>query len=121
MITGVLTDTPPRRRSLDLLRRNAADPAMLDEATRLGYRLALISCVPEGWEELPPNQAVLLRYGPEGWHPLAMWPYPQHGRDQRWKAILSSGAALRPIVTPRSLPVGASTVEIVADCVNLKG
>jgi hypothetical protein len=91
MIAGVLADTPPRRRSIDLLRRNTADPAMLDEATRLGYRLALISCVPEGWEELPPNQAVLLRYGPEGWHPLAMWPYPAHGPDQRWKAILSRG------------------------------
>ena len=91
MIAGVLADTPPRRRSIDLLRRNSADPAMLDEATRLGYRLALISCVPEGWEELPPNQAVLLRYGPGGWHPLAMWPYPKHGPDQRWKAILSRG------------------------------
>ena len=91
MIAGVLADTPPRRRGIDLLRRNSADPAMLDEATRLGYRLALISCVPEGWEELPPNQAVLLRYGPGGWHPLAMWPYPKHGPDQRWKAILSRG------------------------------
>ncbi len=91
MIAGVLTDTPPRRRSIELLRRNSADPATLDEATRLGYRLAVISCVPEGWEELPPNQAVLLRYGPEGWHPLATWSYPAHGPDQRWKAILSSG------------------------------
>jgi hypothetical protein len=91
MIVGVLTDTPPRRRSIDLLRRNSADPAILDEATRLGYRLALISCVPEGWEELPPNQAVLLRYGSEGWHPLAIWPYSAHGPDKRWKAILSWG------------------------------
>ena len=65
MLAGVLTDTPPRRRRLDLLRRNTADPAVLDEAARLGYPLALISCVPDGWEELPPSQAVLLRYGPE--------------------------------------------------------
>jgi hypothetical protein len=91
MIAGVLADTPPRRRSIDLLLRNSADPATLDEVTQLGYHLALISCVPEGWEELPPNQAVLLRYGPGGWHPLAMWPYPEHGPDQRWKAILSRG------------------------------
>ena len=31
------------------------------------------------------------------------------------------GAALRPIVTSRSLAVGTSTVEIAADGVNLKG
>jgi hypothetical protein len=91
MIAGVLADTTPRRKGLDLLRRSIADPATLGEAARLGYRLALISCVPEGWEEFPPNQAVLLRYGPEGWHPLAMWPYPAHSPDQRWKAILSWG------------------------------
>jgi hypothetical protein len=91
MIAGVLTDTPPRRRGLDLLRRNAADPAVLDEVARLGYRLALISCVPEGWENLPPSQAVLLRHGPEGWHPLAAWPYPPHAADRRWKEILKWG------------------------------
>jgi hypothetical protein len=91
MIAGVLTDTPPRRRSIDLLRRNSADPGMLDELAGLGYRLALVSCVPEGWEDLPASQAVLLRQGPEGWHPLATWPYPAHRRDRRWKEILSWG------------------------------
>jgi hypothetical protein len=91
MIAGVLTDTPPRRRGLDLLRRNTADSVTLDEAARLGYRLALISCVPEGWEELSPSQAILLRYGPDGWRPLAEWPYPPHAAERRWKAILSRG------------------------------
>jgi hypothetical protein len=91
MLAGVLTDTPPRRRRLDLLRRNTADPAMLDEAARLGYPLAFISCVPEGWEELPPSQAVLLRHGPYGWRPLAEWPYPPHPTERRWKAILARG------------------------------
>jgi hypothetical protein len=91
MIAGVLTDTPPRRRGLDLLRRNTADSVTLDEAARLGYRLALISCVPQGWEELSPSQAVLLRYGPDGWRPLAEWPYPPHAAERRWKAILSWG------------------------------
>jgi hypothetical protein len=95
MIAGVLTDTPPRRRGLDLLPRNTADPATLDEAARLGYRLALISCVPEGWEELPPSQAVLLRHGPDGWRPLAEWPYPPHAAERQWKAILSSGPLCR--------------------------
>ena len=91
MIAGVLTDTPPRRRGLDLLRRNAADPAVLDEVARLGYPLALISCVPEGWEDLPPAQAVLLRHGPGGWHRLAAWPFPAHAADRQWKGILKWG------------------------------
>jgi hypothetical protein len=95
MIAGVLAETPPRRRRLDLLRRNSADPATLDEAARLGYRLALISCVREGWEDLPPSQAVLLRHGPDGWHPLAAWPYPAHATERRWQQILSWGPLCR--------------------------
>jgi hypothetical protein len=89
MIAGVLADTPPRRRQLDLLRRNTADPATLDEAARLGYRLALISCVPKGWEDLPPEQAVLLRHEGDGWRLLAAWPYPPHVAERRWQQILA--------------------------------
>ncbi len=95
MIAGVLADTPPRRRGLDLLRRNTADQATLDEAARLGYRLALISCVPEGWEDLPPDQAVLLRHDRDGWRPLASWPYPAHVAERRWQEILSWGPLCR--------------------------
>ena len=95
MIAGVLADTPPRRRGLHLLRRDTADQVTLEEAARLGYRLALISCVPEGWEDLPPSQAVLLRHGPDGWHPLAAWPYPAHAADRRWQEILSWGPLCR--------------------------
>ena len=95
MIAGVLADTPPRRRGLHLLRRDTADQVTLEEAARLGYRLALISCVPEGWEDLPPSQAVLLRRGPDGWHPLAAWPYPAHAADRRWQEILSWGPLCR--------------------------
>ena len=95
MISGVLTETAPRRRGLDLLRRSTADAATLDEAARLGYRLALVSCVPEGWEDLPPNQAVLLRRDANGWHPLAAWPYPPRAAEQRWQQILSWGPLCR--------------------------
>jgi len=95
MIAGVLAETPPRRRGLELLRRNTADPATLDEAARLGYRLALISCVPERREDLPSSQAVLLRDGPDGWQPLAAWPYPAHAADRRWQEILSWGPLCR--------------------------
>jgi hypothetical protein len=95
MIEGVLTETAPRRSGLDLLRRSTADTATLDEAARLGYRLALISCVPEGWEDLPPHQAVLLRRDAGGWHPLAAWPYPNQAFERRWQQILSWGPLCR--------------------------
>jgi len=89
MIAGVLADTPPRRHILDLLRRNTADAATLDEAARLGYSLALISCAPDGLRDLPANQAVLLRHDPDGWYLLAAWPYPPHAAERRWQHILS--------------------------------
>jgi hypothetical protein len=95
MIEGVLTDTPPRRKELDLLRRNAVDAATLEEAARLGYRYALISCVPEGWEDLPANQAVLLRHDVKGWRLLAAWPYPEKAFQRRWQQILSWGPLCR--------------------------
>ena len=89
MISGVLADTSPRRRMLDLLRRNTADAATLEEAARLGYPLALISCTPNGLGDLPANQAVLLRHDPDGWHLIADWPYPPHAAQHRWQHILS--------------------------------
>ena len=95
MIAGLLADTPPRRSRLDLLRRDTADPATLDEAARLGYQLALISCVPDDWEGLPGSEAVLLRHDPNGWHPLAAWPYPAHATERHWQQILSWGPLCR--------------------------
>jgi hypothetical protein len=89
MISGLLADTPPRRHLLDLLRRKTADAATLDEAARLGYPLALISCTPDGLGDLPANQAVLLRHDPDGWHLIAAWPYPAHAAQRRWQHILS--------------------------------
>jgi hypothetical protein len=89
MIAGVLADTPPRRRMLDILRRNTADPATLDEAARLGYPLALISCTPNELEDLPAGQAVLLRHEPKGWQLLAAWSYPPDAARRRWQHILS--------------------------------
>jgi len=95
MMAGVLADTPPRRLGLDLLRRNTADSATLDDVARLGYPLALISCTPEGWRGLPSSEAVLLRYGPNGWHVLAAWPYPANTAKQRWQHILAWGPLCR--------------------------
>jgi hypothetical protein len=95
MISGVLADTVPRRRMLDLLRRDTADPATLDEVAQRGYRLALISCTSAGWEDLPPSEAVLLRRDPGGWHLLAAWPYPANAVEGRWQHILSWGPLCR--------------------------
>lgn len=89
MIAGVLADTPPRRRMLDLLRRNTADPTTLDEAGRLGYPLALISCSPEGWKDLPSGEPALLRHDPAGWHLVAAWSYPADAAKKHWQHILS--------------------------------
>jgi hypothetical protein len=81
MLSGVLTDVAPRRR-LTLLHRQTADDAALAEAVDQGYRLALISCTPDG-------SAALLEHGADGWHPLAAWPYPAEARLQRWQRILA--------------------------------
>jgi len=95
MISGILADTPPRRHMLDILHRNTADQATLDEAARLGYGFALVSCTPEGWEDLPPSEAVLLRRNPDGWRLLAAWPYPADAAEWRWQHILSWGPLCR--------------------------
>jgi hypothetical protein len=89
MLAGVLGDTPPRRRGLALLRRRKADPATLDEAARLGYPLALISCTPPGLTEAPAGEAALLRHDRDGWRLVAAWPYPAADTRQRWQHILS--------------------------------
>ncbi len=95
MLAGVLADTPPFRRDLDLLRRDRADPAALNAAARRGYELALVSCTPQGWEDVPAGQAALLRHSDDGWHPLAAWPYPPNAAKQRWQHILSWGPLCR--------------------------
>lgn len=99
MLAGVLADTPPRRRDLDLLQRNRAGRGTLDEVARRGYPLALVSCTPAGWEDVPPHvptgQAVLLRHGADRWHLLAAWPYPPDATKERWQHILSWGPLCR--------------------------
>jgi hypothetical protein len=89
MLAGVLGDTPPRRRELALLRRSRADPATLDEAARLGYSLALISCTPPGLQVAPAGEAALLRHDLDGWRLVAAWPYPAAEPGQRWQHILA--------------------------------
>jgi len=95
MIAGVLADTPPRRRMLDILHRNRAGPETLDEAARLGYPLALISCTSSELGDLAPGEAALLRYGAGGWHLVSAWPYPPNAARRRWQHLLSWGPLCR--------------------------
>ncbi|HEY3911315.1 MAG TPA: hypothetical protein VGM07_15700 [Stellaceae bacterium] len=89
MLEGVLADTVPRRHGLDLLRRDRADRATLGEAQRLGYWLALVSCTPEGWRDVPAGEAAILRYSTGGWRLVAAWPYPSDAAKHKWQHILS--------------------------------
>jgi hypothetical protein len=89
MLAGVLGDTPPRRRGLTLLRRSSADQATLDEAARLDYPLALVSCTPPGLNQAPVGAAALLRHDVDGWRLVAAWPYPAVDARSRWQHILS--------------------------------
>jgi hypothetical protein len=82
MLEGVLRDVSPRLPHLDLLVRQSADPATLDEAARLGYAKALISCTGD-------HQAALMTHDGQGWHPVASFPYPAEAYRQRWQSILA--------------------------------
>lgn len=82
MLEGVLRDVPPRLPHLDLLVRRSADPAALDEAARLGYGKALVSCTSD-------HAAALLVHDDRGWHQAASFPYPPEAYRQRWQSILA--------------------------------
>jgi hypothetical protein len=89
MLTGVLGDVAPRRHDLDLWVRSVADTATLDEAARLGYRVAFLSCTNGGPPGLPPASAAVLERDGEGWRPLATWPYPADMTARRWQHIIA--------------------------------
>lgn len=88
MLRGVLLFTPPARPLLDLRTETTADPATLAALAASGYRLALVSCTPSGLADVPAHVAALLRYGADGWRPLATWPYPASLRQQHFTALL---------------------------------
>jgi hypothetical protein len=75
MLGDYLASAPPRRRGLDILRRETADAATLDAVASAGYQLAVISCTPAGLIGLPAGEAALVKHDAEGWHTVAAWPY----------------------------------------------
>jgi hypothetical protein len=82
MLEGVLRDVSPRLPHLDLIVRQSADAATLDEVARLGYGNALISCAGD-------HTAALMAHDEEGWHQTASFPYPPEAYRQRWQSILA--------------------------------
>jgi hypothetical protein len=82
MLEGVLRDVSPRLPHLDLLVRQSADPATLDEAAKLGYAKALVSCASD-------HAAALMEHDEQGWRRTASFPYPPQPYHQRWQGILA--------------------------------
>jgi hypothetical protein len=89
MLGGILNDTAPARKSLDLWPTDHADAAALDEAARRGYDLALISCTPPDLLNFSPHKAVLARHSDGEWRRVAEWSYPVMAAGARWQQILS--------------------------------
>jgi hypothetical protein len=93
LLAQYLTEVPPRRRALDVMQRQTADPVTLAAVAEAGYHLVLISCTPDGLLGLAPGGAALIKYDNESWHPVAAWRYakgPEVGRYQRarsWPAL----------------------------------
>jgi hypothetical protein len=93
ILTGYLTDVPPRRRALDTIRRDRADAATLTEVAAAGYDLAVISCTPPGLLGLPPGKAALVGRSARQWRVIASWAYPpaepltRWQRSRRWPAL----------------------------------
>ena len=85
LLGSYLASAPPRRRGLDLKRYTTADAATLDQAAAAGYDLAVISCTPQGLDDLPPGEAALLKHDASGWHRLGAWPYAAGIALSRWQ------------------------------------
>jgi hypothetical protein len=87
VLAGFLAVAPPRRRALDILRRQTADAATLDEVATAGYGLAVITCTPAQLAGLPAGVAALVEHDARGWHQVAAWPYREHPRPTRWQRV----------------------------------
>jgi hypothetical protein len=91
MLRGVLMFTPPARPGLDVATETKADAATLAASAAAGYRLALISCTPGGFDGVPAHVAALLRYDGGGWRVVDSWPYPPTLRHQHFAGLLARG------------------------------
>lgn len=89
MLRGVLLFTPPARPGLDLRTETTADAATLARDAAAGYRLALVSCTPAGWDQVRAHVAALLRFDEGHWRMVASWPYPPGLARQHFAALLA--------------------------------
>jgi hypothetical protein len=95
ILTGYLTDVPPRRRALDIIRRDQADATTLAGVAAAGYDLAVISCTPAGLLGLPAGEAALVGLAAQHWQVIATWRYPKTEPMTRWQRSRSWPALCR--------------------------
>jgi hypothetical protein len=89
MVEGLIRYTPPRRRDADLLILPALDGQTLDRLAAQNYRFALVSCVPQGFADLPAGQAVLLERADSGWRMAGAWGYATRSLPMRRSYVVS--------------------------------
>ncbi len=88
LVRGVLLYLPPRRPALDLLARNRADAATLEDLRAQGAGHAVITCVPPGLPFGAAGQAALLRATADGWALVEAWSWPPIPAKERLGALL---------------------------------
>jgi hypothetical protein len=98
MMRGVLLFTPPRRPGLDFRVETEPGTTALQAAATAGYRLALITCTPQGLADVPAGVAAMLLATPDGWRALQTWSWPASIRARRFAALLGRAplCAARP-------------------------
>jgi hypothetical protein len=88
MVETVLRTLPPGRPDIDIKAVRDAAPDTLAALAAEGYGIAILSCAPAGWAEMPPGSAALLRRQDDSWQVAAVWRYPPPART-RWSHVLA--------------------------------
>jgi hypothetical protein len=86
----VLRSVPPRHPDLDLLLVDRLAPDTLDTLAAKGYRVALLSCAPAGFDDVPEGSGALLRRDDAGWHSVRSWRYAPPAPGARWTHVLAA-------------------------------
>jgi hypothetical protein len=90
-LRGVLLFTEPRRPELAFRTDTDLTPTTLATVAADGYRLALVTCAPPGFADVPPGDAALLRDGTDGWRPLHVWTLPKDLWRRPFAGMLARG------------------------------
>lgn len=85
----ILRAVPPRHPDLDLTVVTRLAPDTLDALVAKGYRVALLSCAPAEFGDVPEGSAALLRRDDAGWHNVRVWRYAPPPPGARWSHVLA--------------------------------